>query len=88
MTLINNPEAMALLQGTSPSSNGSTDMSNANNMLVNGRASNTRLGATSGPLTSGAGGSTSAPPMQKLPRPSSTARGNVAAFLTKLYKYV
>ncbi|KAF9913761.1 stress-responsive transcription factor hsf1 [Lobosporangium transversale] len=39
-------------------------------------------------VTSDTGESTSAPTMKQLPRPSSTARGNVAAFLTKLYKMV
>ncbi|KAF9435694.1 stress-responsive transcription factor hsf1 [Entomortierella beljakovae] len=48
-------------------------------MLVNGRVS---------AGTSGSSGSTSAPHGQPSPRPSSTARGNVAAFLTKLYNMV
>ncbi|KAF9345079.1 stress-responsive transcription factor hsf1 [Mortierella sp. AD094] len=104
MTLVNNPDtALTLLQATSPngvgSSNGgnsnptkaqgSTDaMPNANNMLVSGR------GATNGSRSTankgsklGATGSSSTPAMPQ-PRPSSTARGNVAAFLTKLYNMV
>ncbi|KAF9564467.1 stress-responsive transcription factor hsf1 [Mortierella alpina] len=60
-------------------------MPNANNMLVNGRGN-------SGGVRSGAskpsGGSSSSASLQQLPRPSSTARGNVAAFLTKLYNMV
>ncbi|KAF8925080.1 stress-responsive transcription factor hsf1 [Dissophora ornata] len=71
----------------------SDSMPNANNMLVNGRGgggagSRAAAAAANGrPSISGAGGSSS-PTMQKLPRPSSTARGNVAAFLTKLYNMV
>ncbi|CAO3571028.1 unnamed protein product [Mortierella alpina] len=60
-------------------------MPNANNMLVNGRGNSggARSGATKPP-----GGSSSSASLQQLPRPSSTARGNVAAFLTKLYNMV
>ncbi|KAF9979947.1 stress-responsive transcription factor hsf1 [Mortierella antarctica] len=60
-------------------------MPNANNMLVNGRGSSgsVRSGASKPP-----GGSSSSASLQQLPRPSSTARGNVAAFLTKLYNMV
>ncbi|KAF9980532.1 stress-responsive transcription factor hsf1 [Modicella reniformis] len=77
MTLMNDSvaAAMALVQGN-------------NNGSINGRASNNKLSVNGGSLPSNTGGSTSAPPMQKLPRPSSTARGNVAAFLTKLYNMV
>ncbi|KAF9927471.1 stress-responsive transcription factor hsf1 [Linnemannia zychae] len=60
----------------------SLSMPNANNMLVNGRAN-----ATSTPRASSSR-SMNTSTLQQLPRPSSTARGNVAAFLTKLYNMV
>lgn len=64
----------------------SLSMPNANNMLVNGRGNATSTSrASSGRTANNASASSSS--MQQLPRPSSTARGNVAAFLTKLYKY-
>ncbi|KAF8947493.1 stress-responsive transcription factor hsf1 [Haplosporangium gracile] len=71
----------AQLQGPSLS------MPNANNMLVNGRgnAVSTSRGSSSRAANSASASSSS---MQQLPRPSSTARGNVAAFLTKLYNMV
>ncbi|KAG0196796.1 stress-responsive transcription factor hsf1 [Mortierella sp. GBA30] len=103
VTLINPDTALTLLQGAASknasTSNfngnscntltqlpGSNSMPNANNMLVNGRASG-GSGARSGTNKS-AGGTSSSTSLQQLPRPSSTARGNVAAFLTKLYNMV
>ncbi|KAG0273437.1 stress-responsive transcription factor hsf1 [Linnemannia exigua] len=56
-------------------------MPNANNMLVNGRGSSKASNKASA-------SSSSSSSLQQLPRPSSTARGNVAAFLTKLYNMV
>ncbi|KAF9293908.1 stress-responsive transcription factor hsf1 [Linnemannia elongata] len=65
----------------------SLSMPNANNMLVNGRGNATSTSrASSGRTANNASASSSS--MQQLPRPSSTARGNVAAFLTKLYNMV
>ncbi|KAG0055653.1 stress-responsive transcription factor hsf1 [Gryganskiella cystojenkinii] len=79
----------------------STSLPNANNMLVNGTTnsnnsgSNANTAGTSGSLTrassarnSTSSGAGSPSTLQQLPRPSSNARGNVAAFLTKLYNMV
>ncbi|KAF9395869.1 stress-responsive transcription factor hsf1 [Podila verticillata] len=84
-TLHTSDAAMALLQAasnnTSDSSNTSqiqgpsTALPSASNMLINGGSSKS---------SSNRGSST----LQQHPRPSSTARGNVAAFLTKLYNMV
>ncbi|KAG0342503.1 stress-responsive transcription factor hsf1 [Podila horticola] len=83
-TLHTSDAAMALLRAasnnTSESVTGqiqgpSTALPSASNMLVNGGSSKS---------TSSRGSST----LQQHPRPSSTARGNVAAFLTKLYNMV
>ncbi|KAF9319373.1 stress-responsive transcription factor hsf1 [Podila horticola] len=83
-TLHTSDAAMALLHAasnnTSESVRGqiqgpSTALPSASNMLVNGGSSKS---------TSSRGSST----LQQHPRPSSTARGNVAAFLTKLYNMV
>ncbi|KAF9541680.1 stress-responsive transcription factor hsf1 [Mortierella hygrophila] len=63
----------------------SMSMPNANNMLVNGRGNAASTSRASSSRTASASSSSS---MQQLPRPSSTARGNVAAFLTKLYNMV
>ncbi|KAG0283278.1 stress-responsive transcription factor hsf1 [Linnemannia gamsii] len=71
----------AQLQGPSLS------MPNANNMLVNGRGNASSSRASSSRAANNASASSSSS-MQQLPRPSSTARGNVAAFLTKLYNMV
>ncbi|KAG0023217.1 stress-responsive transcription factor hsf1 [Podila clonocystis] len=82
-TLHTSDAAMALLHAasnnTSDSISGqiqgpSTALPSASNMLVNG----------GGSKSSSRGSST----LQQHPRPSSTARGNVAAFLTKLYNMV
>jgi len=103
MAMINNPEtALALLQANGARDSNqqqqghSNSLPNANNMLINGNSSNSvnsSNGATAGSLSrtgrsssTSAGASTSS--LQQLPRPSSSARGNVAAFLTKLYKYI
>ncbi|KAF9911376.1 stress-responsive transcription factor hsf1 [Linnemannia zychae] len=59
----------------------SSSMPNANNMLVNGRGSSKASNKASASASSSSS-------LQQLPRPSSTARGNVAAFLTKLYNMV
>ncbi|KAG0356151.1 stress-responsive transcription factor hsf1 [Podila minutissima] len=82
-TLQTSDAAMALLHAasnnTSDSITGqiqgpSTALPSASNMLVNGSSSK----------STSRGSST----LQQHPRPSSTARGNVAAFLTKLYNMV
>ncbi|KAF9329936.1 stress-responsive transcription factor hsf1 [Podila minutissima] len=82
-TLQTSDAAMALLHAasnnTSDSITGqiqgpSTALPSASNMLVNGSSSkSTSIGTST---------------LQQHPRPSSTARGNVAAFLTKLYNMV
>ncbi|KAG0040942.1 stress-responsive transcription factor hsf1 [Podila clonocystis] len=82
-TLHTSDAAMALLHAASNNASDSisgqiqgpsTALPSANNMLVNG----------GGSKSSSRGSST----LQQHPRPSSTARGNVAAFLTKLYNMV
>ncbi|KAF8954637.1 stress-responsive transcription factor hsf1 [Entomortierella lignicola] len=104
MTLVNNPDTALTLIQPIPSSNGAGSSSratasvqgssdatpNANNMLVSGRGTSngSRSSANKGSSKLAASGSSSSPPAMPQPRPSSTARGNVAAFLTKLYNMV
>ncbi|KAG0305370.1 stress-responsive transcription factor hsf1 [Dissophora globulifera] len=88
MALINNSDtSLALLQGSS--SNGlSNGGSAAPNHIQGGNSmsSGSRTNASGKASSSGAGVPSSS--LQKQPRPSSTARANVAAFLTKLYNMV
>ncbi|KAF9116807.1 stress-responsive transcription factor hsf1 [Mortierella sp. AM989] len=104
LTLVNNPDTvLTLLQATSPNGagsdnrgnpsstkiQGSTDtMPNANNMLVSGRGATGGSRSTVNRSSSKSNATGSPTPAMPLPRPSSTARGNVAAFLTKLYNMV
>ncbi|KAF9169926.1 stress-responsive transcription factor hsf1 [Mortierella sp. AD011] len=104
MALANNPDmALALLQATSPNGVGSSNggnsnptnaqgpsdaMPNANNMLVSGRGTTNGSRSTANKSSKLSAASSSSTPAMPQPRPSSTARGNVAAFLTKLYNMV
>ncbi|KAF9108234.1 stress-responsive transcription factor hsf1 [Mortierella sp. GBA35] len=66
----------------------SLSMPNANNMLVNGRGNAASNSRSSSRASNNASASSSSLQQHPRERPSSTARGNVAAFLTKLYNMV